>query len=322
MRASSHGIPFYSHWPETFGTKVAFQKDTYAMDLDLGTVWPDLSQTNVSESARKRINDWLKRAPESGERLSQQGLRAESTLGRLEPGTTGVDQPPMALMATNVVWDLASMNRQQVFESMSDWVLETVSWFIERPQYRLIIRPHTVERDSMVPRTTETVESIVLNRFSSLPSNILLDSEASGPIYRWISEASCVLVHTSTVGLEAACLGKQVIVSGSAPYCRKGFTSDPVSRSQYFGRLESLLIGQSRLSEKEVDLAFRFADVYLNGYYINLGLFKSDWTNEPQLMISELSDLMPGKKEELDWVLRAIMNGDDILTNKDRKWPS
>jgi len=69
------------------------------------------------------------------------------------------------------------------------------------------------------------------------------------------------LVYTTTVGLEMAMSGIPVLVSGNTHYRGRGFTHDPQSWLRYFKILGTILNNprQYRLSENQIDLAWRYA---------------------------------------------------------------
>lgn len=324
LQSERHEIPFFSLWPLNSNSRsqVAFRKNTYAMNPNVPTdIWNRVAARPMSSTERAGVDAWLNRAPRSGERLESKGVaaNAESLIskGRAVPVP---DNRPMALLAANVVWDLASLNRQRVFVSMVDWVIETVRWFCERPQYRLVVRPHTTESSSVLPGTKETIASALSKAFEKLPHNIFLDSDAEGPIYDWIEMASCVLVNTSTVGLEAACMGKPVIATGQAPYSDKNIALDPLDADEYFNLVSTHLTSHGTSNLVRVQNAYKFADFYLNDLRIDHDLFKSETWNEPELLVSRLSDILPGRNPNLDVIVEAIQFGRDPLYDPTRNW--
>ena len=317
--ALENKIPFVSVWPLSSGSKLAVRKGTHAMNLDLSRVWAQYKDEPLSNATRHYVDAWLRRAPSTGRRLQKEFTSAGASLNQYKRWPSFASK--YAVLAANVTWDLASLNKQKVFDSMMSWVLQTVRWFIANPHYGLVVRPHPVERDPLVPTTRETVAHRLKQEFGQLPANIHFDDSAEGPIYEWVRDASCVLVSTSTLGLEAACLGKRVVVSGDAPYAGTSFVATPTSMDEYFLAIgKAFLADTQSLGSAEVDMAYKFAHLYLEGYFMDHRLFEAKLWDEPSLMISSLAELQPGRNRALDIVIDSIVGGLDPDDHPDRVW--
>ena len=137
QHCKARSIPFYSHWPVT-RNRVAFAQNDAAMNLDFTKSWDNFSKIDLTTEDDKRINKWL-----SGER----GLVFDTTkFGSHEIHDPIVDTidplKPTILLAANVIWDLAALNKQIVFKDMNEWIVETIEWFRDKDNFQLIIRPH------------------------------------------------------------------------------------------------------------------------------------------------------------------------------------
>jgi hypothetical protein len=77
--------------------------------------------------------------------------------------------------------------------------------------------------------------------------------------YDLIRAAKVVLPHTSTVGVEAALLGRPVVLSTRVYYEGFSFVWNPATREEFFGLLEEALAGGLVVGEaarKEAALAY------------------------------------------------------------------
>ena len=60
-----------------------------------------------------------------------------------------------------------------------------------------------------------------------------------------------VLPHTSTIGIEAAFLGKPVVIGTSVYYEDFGFVQRPATRDEYFAKIADALAGKIVVSEEQ-----------------------------------------------------------------------
>ena len=57
----------------------------------------------------------------------------------------GFDNRPIVLMATNVMGDSLTLGRTIFSRTMSDWIIRTIQYFMEKPDIQLVIRIHPGE---------------------------------------------------------------------------------------------------------------------------------------------------------------------------------
>jgi len=120
----SRAIPFYSHWPVT-KDRVAFAYNDAAMNLDFRISWDLFSKINLTHDDHKKIDDWL-----SGSRGLT--INTASLVGHenVDPILELIDPlKPTIILAANLIWDLAALNKQVIFADMGEWIIETIKWF-------------------------------------------------------------------------------------------------------------------------------------------------------------------------------------------------
>jgi hypothetical protein len=170
----------------------------------------------------------------------------------------GLDDRPIVLLPTNVLGDSLTLGREIFSGSMTEWLVQTIRFFADKPDFQLVVRIHPGEQLSWGP----SVYDIVQDYFENMPENILMihpTTEVNS--YDLIGLCSFGIVYTTTLGLEMAMTGKPVIVVGETHYREKGFTLDPESWEEYFQLLGRLLADPDnyQLSEEEIRLAWRYA---------------------------------------------------------------
>jgi hypothetical protein len=130
------------------------------------------------------------------------------------------------------------MQLTTVFPSMRAWLLETVSFLLERTDTTVVVRAHPAE--ALHWGTQERSPAILEG--AGLRSRRLIAVSAEAPLntYALIEACRFGVVFSSTVGLEMAMLGKPVLVGSHIYYTGRGFTIDVKDRPQYFEELGRL----------------------------------------------------------------------------------
>ena len=82
-----------------------------------------------------------------------------------------------------------------------------------------------------------------------------------------------LITSVSTIGLEYACIGKKPILSGLAPYYKKGLFHYIKSKKDYFKMLENIHLFRNKITKKQTSQCKRILFVLEN--MVNLNLSKS-----------------------------------------------
>lgn len=314
QHCKARAIPFYSHWPINM-TRVAFAHNDAAMNLDFKKLWPNFSKIALTAADEEKIEKWL-----TGER----GLVIDTTklAGHEsdEPILNTIDpHRPTLVLAANVIWDLAALNKQILFKDMIEWIIETIEWFRENKDFQLIIRPHPVETSPQIPRTRETVAAALELSGVQLPGNVfLLKSDAKVTLNELIAKFNVrgVTVHTTTVGFECPARGLPVVTTAKSPYRGFGFTIDPSSKQEYFLCLRDLLTGDRKsVPDSSRELARKFIKFYQFHYYSNIGLFVDNPSNtkmslgSPLQLADNFIEILGDDEGPLGYVVNSIIEG-------------
>jgi len=177
----------------------------------------------------------------------------------------GFDEKPVVLLATNVLGDSLTLGRNTFSKSMSEWIIRTIQYFIEKPEVQLVIRIHPGE--ALVKHGS--ILELIKKTLPSLPPHIhLIEPLADVNTYDLMDVADLGLVYTTTVGLEMALRGIPVIVAGKTHYRNRGFTHDPNTWVDYFKLLNKLLtcLRECRLQEDQINLAWKYAYLFFFKY--------------------------------------------------------
>jgi hypothetical protein len=160
------------------------------------------------------------------------------------------------LLLTNVVWDARLHYTNNCFDNILEWIFTTIDFFIKNQNKTVIVRVHPAEITGSI-KSRQKVFDEIMNKYKKLPSNIIIiKPESPDSTYKLMELSDCVLVHSTKASIEAAYFGKRVIVAGEAWIKNKGFTLDPINKSEY---LEFLGGEIKKLNKIEVELAKSFA---------------------------------------------------------------
>jgi hypothetical protein len=170
----------------------------------------------------------------------------------------GLDPRPVVLLPANVLGDSLTLGRHIFSNSMTEWLVRTINYFLERDDIQFVIRVHPGEQIGWGP----SVYDILGEKFPELPEHIhLLPADAQINTYDLVNTADVGLVFTTTVGMEMAMSGLPVIVTGQTHYRNKGFTLDAESWDAYFEILDRILDSSQeyRPSREQVEMAWTYA---------------------------------------------------------------
>jgi hypothetical protein len=144
---------------------------------------------------------------------------------------------------TNVVYDTSQVHANTIFPHMFAWLEVILDIVHKHPETLFIIRAHPDEmRPGTAKLSNESVEQwVVANRIEELPNVLFINPQQYISSYELIQQSRFVLVYNSSIGLEAALLGKVVVCGGKARYTRYPTVIFPQSEDELRREIEALL---------------------------------------------------------------------------------
>lgn len=161
------------------------------------------------------------------------------------------------LLITNVSWDAKIHFEKTIFKDQEDWVYQTIDFYMKSKK-KLIIRCHPAEIKGYIP-SRELIENLIISKYGKKinTSNITIISSSNNlSTIELVKKADKILLFGSKVGIDAAALGKTVIVAGDAWVKGKGFTLDPDTKKQYF---QMITFKKTSVTSKTINMAQRYA---------------------------------------------------------------
>lgn len=324
MLAERSSTPYYTYYSGGRKDTWHYVRNGVSLQWDVSPAWPTWSAVELTAAQNERLDAYMS-ARRTGEAFvlspvpsGDDASGSQTALGSLDPSK------PTALLAANVVWDAAALNKAVVFDSMFRWIAVTIEWFAQHPQYQLVVKPHPVESSPKIPETRQTVCDSLCAAGIRIPENVLLlPSDTAVPAHALFAGADVGLVWTTTVGLEMAMEGGRAIVVGRAPYRDKGFTLDPIDQGEYFTLVEQTLLrrkGTDGTEAGRIRLARLYFYLYYFIYQIDTGLFPWRFWDAPAICpIDSCEALLPGANAALDYVCESILEDRPILGPG--RWP-
>ncbi|NFN86298.1 hypothetical protein FDF31_02490 [Clostridium sporogenes] len=142
------------------------------------------------------------------------------------------------IVPLNICWDAAALGFDSIFDSIGDWLIETIKYILENTNAKIAVRQHPGEE---VYGTGEDIKQQLENNFSNNSRLVYISGEDEINTYNLIKSAKLVLPHTSTIGIEATLLNKPVIMATSAYYSNMSFVKKAKSKKEYFSLIKNTL---------------------------------------------------------------------------------
>lgn len=140
------------------------------------------------------------------------------------------------LLALNSSWDAAALGLHAVYRDNSEWIVETVRYLLDHTSAPVIVRQHPAERLE-IARTSDDYGGLLRQHFGQPPRLHFIAAEESINSYQLLERVAAVVVYTSTIGTEAAALGKPVVTPSHSYYAGLGFVWQCTDLASYHARL-------------------------------------------------------------------------------------
>jgi hypothetical protein len=181
--------------------------------------------------------------------------RDEAGYQVVPPQQDSVVPPGSVVIPMNVEWDAAALGRHTIFRNTTDWISTTVETVLTKSERTIVVRQHPAERKKL-ERSRFDIGATLREHFGANPR--LRFVAAGEPIntYDLIESADVVLPFASTIGVEAAAMGKVVLASGASYYSDLDVVWTASSREQYLNLLMVALRGELPPKPHQVEKAW------------------------------------------------------------------
>jgi len=143
---------------------------------------------------------------------------------------------------TNVIFDTSQMHANVIFEDMFAWLDEIKAIIAAHPETLFVIRAHPDETRPGKEADESVAEWVQANDLESLPNMRFIRSQESFSSYELIERSKFVMVYNSTIGLEAAIMGKPVLCGGKARFTQIPTVFLPASIEEFKVKAQEMLV--------------------------------------------------------------------------------
>ena len=224
---------------------------------------------------------------------------------------------------TNVVYDTSQAHANVIFPHMFAWLDLILAIIRAHPDTLFVIRAHPDEmRPGTAKQSRESVRDWVKrNGVDTLPNVVFIDSQEYVSSYELIQRARFVIVYNSSIGLEAALMGKAVLCGGKARYTAYPIVYFPDTPEGYRRQAEEFLASSEthpapiQIPGEFVCNARRF--LYYQLYRASLPLEDFLETGPRQGFVQlrpfSCQDLLPGRSPTMRILHGGILEGKPFL---------
>lgn len=157
------------------------------------------------------------------------------------------------LIPMSVFDDAAGLGRNQLFSLPDEWLLETTAFILRETNATVVAREHP---NAWRMKRGTHLRGFLESHFASEPRFRFVGGDQKISTYNLLEKAHVVLPCSSTVGVEAAGLGKIVIVESSVYYSDLSFVQKATSKTDYFERIRDALAKPAPLSDEQREQAW------------------------------------------------------------------
>ena len=173
---------------------------------------------------------------------------------QLTPAGSSDDLKFDIFVPLNSRWDAAALMRNKLFHSVGAWLQFLAEYVAKRPHLTMAVRQHPGERYPGF-EAGDDWNSILTTKGDAGGRIRFFSADSAVNSYDIAKAASVVLPFTSRIGIEAAMLGKPVVVSSLCFYGDSGFCHEADTLYDYEQLIDRAVSGELSLDREAVDLA-------------------------------------------------------------------
>ena len=212
------------------------------------------------------------------------------------------------LICTNLEDDSAALGTHRVFVDDYEWLTETVQYILDYTPYSVAVREHPMQR-----LFSKITMMGYLKKFETSGRFRLITFGEKVNTYALALTAKIVIVNTSTIGIEAAMLGKRVMTESDAYYSNTPFVFKAYTKKDYFDylqQIDKICLEQSKEAMDCACIYYGLSQMYswANTQFLPSGSYYDEWSKKT------IKDILNDKDTKL--IFKAIRKGVPIALLK------
>jgi len=204
--------------------------------------------------------------------------------------------------------------------TQDDWLLESVAYAKSHPEIQLIIREHPNrpiggEFRPIVQALNPHEVAFQEGLRSNLPPNVrYLDSRSTISSYDLIEASTLGIAYISTVGVEMASRGMNVVMAGNGGYRGLPFLKATFSVETLRAAYDAALLSPPLVRDPEIARqAHRFVYAWFHRWMLHLPMVAMPTPFTGTVRFRSVDELARGKSPDLDRLRRIVFDGDPVI---------
>lgn len=272
---------------------------------------------HLSESQNAHLDDYL-----------EQRFHGNFTMAGIKfwPEISGLDEEflrkieqfkQVVPVFTNVIFDTSQVHANSIFPDMFAWLDLVQRNIKEYPHTLFVIRAHPDELRIGKESRQNVPEWIASRKLADLPNVVFIHPNEPLSSYELIQHSKFVLVYNSSVGLEAALLGKAVLSGGKSRYSPFDIVYSPESQQEYQRTIDEFMSrnGKFEIPSEKIENARKF--LYFQFFKASLPFdeFLQEHTQPGYVSLKKVSwrQLLPENSKTVRTLMNGILHGEPFL---------
>ncbi len=217
---------------------------------------------------------------------------------------------------TNVIFDTSQPHANTVFRDMFAWLDMVLGAARSHPETLFVIRAHPDETRTRKQSRESVQDWIAASGVNRLDNIVFVAPREYLSSYELIQRSKFVLVYNSTIGLEAAIMGKPVLCGGSARYTQYPTVYFPQTPSDQSSKMEEFLDAATIKIPPEFSRnarRFLYYQIFKTSLPFGEFLLPSVRTTQARLRRFGFDALSPRNSSALRAISKGILQGGDFL---------
>lgn len=213
-----------------------------------------------TDAARAKARDYLEKRRSGGESYFTEEGQSGDPIQMLSANDDQQNYRGGVVIPLNVEWDTAAVGLHRFYRDDTEWLKQTVAYLLEQGDVDVTVRQHPATR--VYTEGAGWMKTELTQRFGHHPRFRFIGADERVNTYRLLAAASVVLPLSSTVGVEAAMLGRPVVMESHAYYAGLPFAPVAEDEASYFARILERARGHATLPPEQVaaaELTYFFA---------------------------------------------------------------
>jgi hypothetical protein len=275
--------------------------------------WADVPLTAEEAETAARVMD---------ERGRGQGLSWKA-LSSAPRGSVHDVRARLGLRAERPVWALFTSSDDEVsgdgdwasgFATQGAWIARTIAFARAHPEIDLLVRVHPNTGSSRSTGANRAQLDELARLGANLPANVrMIPAGDDVSSYTLMELCAVGLVWVSTVGLELACRGKEVVVAAGNAVHGTSFVRTADDPATYDATLDALLaVAPGAVAAEIRRHALRFAHLFFSRMRVPFPLVRMPTPHTGELAYTSPDELVPGRDAALDRCARIVLDGEPV----------